>query len=173
MQRNTDHPRLQPIPFNAASFAGLGTITAWTLTAPDQVGLDKLIWGNLMQLFMNLENTTIAGVADTAIRYILPAGEPLPVRTMNLGGLYCKLDGIAAGAFVPVRALVTAGSRNIDLSPLHGQAIYTSVVITNPVTGAEGQAIDDALAVLSASPGAWTVGVNDTDVFGSITFPIG
>lgn len=173
MQRNTDHPRLQPIPFNAANFAGVGTITGWTLTAPDQIALDKLVLGNVMKLLFNLENTTIAGVADTTIRFILPAGEPLPLRTMNLGGLYCKLHGIAAGAFVPVRALVTAGSRNIDLLPLHGQAIYTSVVITNPVTGAEGQAINDALAVLSASPGSWIVGVNDTDLFGELTIPIG
>lgn len=172
MQRNADHPRLEPIPFNAANFVGVGTITAWTLTAPDQVSLDKMILGNLMTLFFSLANTTIAGVADTTVRFILPAGEPLPSRTMQLSGLVCKVHGLAAAARVPAVALVTAGSRNIDISPVHGQAIYTSVVITNPVTGAEGQAINDALATLSASPGLWVVGADDTDLQGSISFPI-
>jgi len=172
MQRNQDHPRFEPLAFDATRFAGVGTITAWTLTAPDQLVLAKCIWGNLMQLFFNIQNSTIAGVADTTIRYILPVGEPLPARTMNLGGLYAKLHGVTAGAFVPVRALITAGSPNIDLLPLHGQTIYATQVISNPPTQAEVQAIDDALAVVTASPGAWTVGADDTDVVGSLLIPI-
>jgi len=172
MQRNTDHPRFEPLAFDATRFAGVGTITAWTVALADQLVLGKLLFGNLMELFFNIENSTIAGVADTTIRYLLPTGEPLPARTMNLTGLYAKTHGIAAGAFVPVRALITAGSPNIDLTLLHGQVIYATQVISNPPTQAEVQAIDDALAVATASPGAWTVGADDTDVVGSLLIPI-
>lgn len=108
MQRNAVHPIMNPVPFNAGDFVGVGTLT-WTVELADVVNHAVALSGNMCWLSLNLASTTTGGVADASLRYVIPFGVVARASLVLPIIVQPHAAAVQLGA-----AILTAGSGNID-----------------------------------------------------------